>query len=479
MKAADTYTSKLNDLMVRIREKMKKDDRYSALSIYLNSVKLDPQSTPFGSVELAAEVTERIMQTGLGRNFSEVISECEEIYARMLPFPEAENAPVIRAVFLRLLDKGGVYFSGLHSDTLFGCFADPTVYLWVTQSLLKIKRIKENPNIFGIAADCSGEARAFFADERQFGAWVIFAAQRLAMAEDTEFAKEELLRDVRRSSGVYDINEESIAAAEESVRAVKRILEQVNESIEALGKRADSFSQLADSCENDIKERALNETARLRQETSDCSLKIKKAYEDILEGERRSLQFDRDKLLREIFDSADSKIRELKMVAESIRSSTAGELYRINTEANKAAERAASMLQSGELKEIMEDLRKNEDLVEKIVRVENFSKKFDEEDFDESNIEALRETRRQRANIQYVRDVSGGGAGSSPETVYENSPAALYGGEADDKVNFYLDESVPFEERMASLHEKKISLEAGGEIFHQRQDRLYFFGEYF
>ncbi|MDE6592801.1 MAG: AAA family ATPase [Oscillospiraceae bacterium] len=448
---------------------MKKDYRYTAISIYLNKIKNDPESNPFDSPELAVGVAEKLLQSVYSGNFTEVISDCEKIYKEMLPLPEAENASVVREVFLRLLDKDGIYFNGLYSVQLYGCFGDPVFYLQTMQSLLKIKGIKKH---FNLTVSCALEARAFFIDERQFGAWLIYAASRLAMAEganSAEFVKNELLTDVRRSSGIYDVSEAGIAAACENVRTVKKMLEEVKGDIEALTRRTESFAKLAEDCERDVKERALGEAAKLRQETSECSIKIKKAYEEILEGERRSLQFDRDKLLREIFDSADSKIRELKMVAESIRSTTAGELYRINTEASRAAERAAAMLQSGELKEIMEDLRKNEDLVEKIVRVENFSRQFDEEKT-EGNVAVVNRVipgtiPQQMIGAAQVQPVVG-------TPVYENRPAEIYGKQPDESVNFYFNEAIPFEERMAQLSQRKHDLESEGEIFHLRFDDI-------
>lgn len=471
MKIADT--AQFNALFAQVREKMKKDDRYSAVSIYLNKIKNDPESNPFDSPELAGEVAEKIIQSVYSGNFAEVINDCEKIYGEMLPLPEAENAPVIRAVFLRVLDKDGIYFKGLYSVQLYGCFGDPVLYLQAMQSLLKIKGIK---NHFNLTVSCALEARGFFTDERQFGAWLVYAASRLAMAEDAGFVKNELLTDVRRSAGIYDVSEEGIADARESVRTVKKMLEEVKGDIKALTRRTEDFARLAESCENDIKERAVSEAAKLGQETSECSLKIKKAYEEILDGERRSLQFDRDKLLREIFDSADSKIRELKMVAESIRSTTAGELYRINTEASRAAERAAAMLQSGELKEIIEDLRKNEGLVEKIVRVENFSRQFEEGKTEEKAVgvsvgvppAAVRQTggAAQAGGAAQVR-------AAAPAPVYENTAAEIYGKQpVDASVNFFLNEAVPFEERMKQLSQKKHALEIEGEIFHLRFDDI-------
>lgn len=460
-------TNRISYIMGQIRTMLKKDDRYSALSIYLGEIKRNPESNLFGSMDMAADIVEKLLQSGYEGSFIDVIKDLEKIYSEMMPLAETENAPLVRMVFLRLLDMDGVYFRRLYSRQLYRCFGDPTLYLWVMRELLEIKGIERN---FKMISECASEARSFFTEERQFGAWVIHAAGRLSAAEDTDFMRNALLLDVRRRAGIYDVDEAGVASAEESVRTALKTLEDVRSEIDSLSRRTESFSDMAEVCEKEIKERALSETAKLRQEAADCSVNIKKAYEEILEGERKSLQFDRDKLLREIFDSADKKIRELKMVAESIRSSTAGELYRINTEAGKAVERAASMLQSGELKEIMEDLRRNEDLVEKIVRVENFSRKFEEDNFEVrsisgENVQTVLQTA-PRVTAGAVQETLRQPAAAPP--VYEDAGAAVFGKEADENVNFYFNEAVPFGERMAQLMEKKAACEAMGEIYHRR-----------
>ncbi len=456
-------TSKLTYVMGRLRSMLRKDNRYNSLSLYLSEIKRNPENNPFGDTETVAEMVDKIIDSEYTGSFSKVFNDCEKIFGEMQALSGEEKQAVVRAVFLRLLDKDGIYFRELFSGQLYGCFSDPRLYLWTMTELLKIKGIERG---FWTAAAAAAEARAFFTDERQFGAWLIYAGSKLSMAEDLEFVKNELLTDVRRSGGIYDVSEAGIEAVCESVRTVKKMLEDVRSNIEALTRRTEDFAKLAESCERDVKERALSEAAKLRQETSECSIKIKKAYEDILEGERRSLQFDRDKLLREIFDSADSKIRELKMVAESIRSSTAGELYRINTEANRAAERAAAMLQSGELKEIMDSLRKNEDLVEKIVRVENFSRQF-EDGKAEGNAVGINRGIPQTIAQQMHGAAQVNTAAAAP--VYENPAAEIYGRQpVDASVNFYLNEAVPFEERMAQLTQRKKTMESEGEIFHER-----------
>lgn len=465
-------TTDIGQLMTYIRNAAKKDSRFGALGVYLGEIKRNPDSNPYDSLETAAEVVERLIAQGSSDSFSEQLERCEELYRQVLPWGErTESFTYRRAVFLRILEKDGIFFRGLFSLGLFRSFYDPEIYLRVMDGVINVRGIEKS---FEKLTAASLEARGYFSSEEQYGAWVISAAIKLSAAEDRDHAAEELMISVMRSAGIYDINEEAVDRAESCVRETEKMLEDVRFSVKKLEERIESYTALAESLERKIKETGVSEEEKLRHETAGCKLKIKTDYEEILDSERRGLQLDRDRLLSEIFSSADNKIRELKMVAESIRSSTANELYRINTQADKAVERAAAMLQSEELGNIIKDLKQNEDLVEKIVRVERFSRKFDSADENELE-ERLSAMPSEAPAVLYahsqpVQTVQTVPTVPTVQQIPGNNAAALYGGEADETVCFSFNEDIPFDERMEQLAEKKLRLETEGEIFHARFD---------
>lgn len=456
---------RIGQIMAYIRTLSKKDIRYNSLNVYLGEIKRNPESNPYDSIDTACWVVERLADSGYEGSFSGLLDECEEIYRQIIPWGEkTENFPLLRAVFLRLLEKDGIYFRGLYSESIFRCFKSPENYLNVMTGLMGVRGIEK---CFDTLIWTALEARGYFTREEQFAAWVHQAAVELSAAEDRDFVKGELISRAMRCAGIYDIDEEAVDRAEQCVRETGQMLEEIRESLKAVEMRTETFTALADRLEKEIKKAALLCEDKLRMETTDCSIKIKSAFEEILSSEQKGLQLDRDRLLGEIFDSADSKIRELKMVAESIRSSTANELYRINTQADKAVERAAAMLSSGELGEIIRDLKLNEELVEKIVRVEKFSRKFDMED-GEAAEESISPRGSTSGILQSVQQSQQLGQPVTAQSADRN--AELYGGEADETVCFSFNESVPFDERINQLMAKKLRLEAEGEIFHGRFD---------
>ncbi len=438
----------LEALIGKIKAMVANDDRYTALSIYMNEIKREPEKNPFGSKELLAKLASEIIAGRTEGSFTDALKDAEAIYKTVFPLGEkTENYSLAEAVFLKIFDRDGIYFNGAFSAALYGCFYDKTYYIEVMYAVLNIRGTADR---IGKITEYAMSARQFFSDERAFGASVINAADKIASAENVDNVIKRLLEYAERSAGIYDIDENSIASAADNVKSTERMLSSARKLLDNAAKRSENFSSLADSCENNLKSTALAETENLRREASESSLTLKKEYEELLNEERKGLEFDRDKLLRDILDSADSKIRELKIISESIKSSVSAELYRISSEANKSVDRAAAMLQSDELKNIISDLKKDEGLIEKIVHVEAFSKRFDEKS--------------EAARILP--------SPAAPTPIYkETVPAADYDKPADMTVNYYFNESIPFAERMEKLMEKKRNdIAENNAVYHKRFD---------
>ena len=439
--------TKFDRISEHIKALVKNDGRFIDLSTYLAEIKRDPSKNPFGTYDLLAEISERILLISTDRTVKEIISDAEEIYKTVVPLGELTPSYEHKnAVFLRIFDKNGIYDSGIFSVRFYSTFSDKNIYLSVMDSLMRVQNTFEN---FRQITYYANQVRQFFADEQSYGISVVNAAEQMSAAKDMPSVTERLIQTAMRAAGIYDVSEEALERADTNVRDSQRILYETNIKLNSVQKFAQSYKELAESCENSIRALSTAEESRIMNASAAASLDLKRTYEEMVSREQQSIDLDKDKLLREITDSTDAKIRELRILSESLREKTSADLYRINTEANRAAEKAASILNSDELQNIIADLNKNDGLIEKIVRVEEFSRKFDE-----NSLSAPAVIRTSRSDV-------------SPDS----TPGRFFEEEPDMTVNPFFDEDIPFSARMDELIRlKQKIMKKNGTLFHERFD---------
>lgn len=438
--------SKFDIVAEQIRSLINKDGRYVEFSVYLNDIKKNPEKNPFGSIELLAELSERVLALKKNVIIIDALHDAEEIYSTVIPLGEkTENYEFLKSVFLKIFEKDGIYAFDIFSAPLYVLFSDKLKYISVMNSLMCIHNVRDNIELI---TDYAVAVRQYFTDEQAFGASVINAAEKLSLAGDRSQVINSLVSLAERAAGIYDVSEESLYAADINTRKAEMLLEAAEKKLAASEKHSAGYKALAESCEQTLKSISVSETQSIRSEASAAIIDVKRAYEEMLAEEQKKLDFDKDKLLRDILDSADKKIRELRMISESIKNSTSADLYRINTEANGAVERASAMLQSDEIKSIIKELNQTDGLIEKIIHVEEFSRKFDE---NTSQISAVPVA-----------------VPAAPMSV-KSEVNEVYSAPPDMTVNYFFNESIPFYERFEELNRiKEKDITENGALYHSR-----------
>ncbi|MCH5193321.1 MAG: AAA family ATPase [Oscillospiraceae bacterium] len=449
--------NKIDALIEAVRNVLRKDDRYMPLAVYLSEIKREPSKNVFGSEDVLTELVNKILASDSQKVPADIISDAEKIYSVIVPLGEdTENYGTAKAVFLKLFERNGIYFRGLFTEKLYDVFADKSRYIETMSGLAEIPGVRKKINLI---SEHAVNVRQYFSDEKRFSSAVVSGAIKICRAQDPQAETEKLLRLAEKASGIYDISEESISLAEMSLRQTEEMLESARHTLALTDRRLDTFKEVSESSEASIKNTSLNEIEKLRREAKNAELELRKAYDSFLNEEHEGIIYEKDKLVQEVLDSADGKIRELKMIAESIKSSTSAELFRINTEANKAVDRAAAMLGSGELKDIISELERNDGLVEKIIRVEEFSRSFEPERI----------------------PVAVSAVSSEPVSIPVSAASASerqaqfrkYSEPADRSVNIYFNEAVPFKKRFAELMAKKErDISENGTIYHEHFDNI-------
>lgn len=457
----------IDSMINAVKSALKLDDRYTQLSIYLNEIKRDPDKNVFGSEEVLTALVQSILASKSEKEPVEMMTEAEGIYKTVVPLGEdTRDFELAKAVFLKLFEKDGIYFSGLFSRRIFLSFSDKQLYLETMCALAEIPAASKKLGLFESLAI---QLRQFFTDEKSFSAALVSGAFKISIAEDPEAEIRKLVTAAERSAGVYDISEESIGRTEMLLRDTEEILENARHTLDMTDVRLENYISFTENSEKVLKNMTLEETEKLRREAKGAELELRRAYDSFLNEEHEGIIFEKDKLVREVIDSADSKIREMKLVASTIKDTTAAELFRINTEANKAIDRASAMLNNGELKNIISEVQKSGELVERIIRVDEFSRNFDTE----------------KVQAEEAQEAASEGAAAAQEVTVVQSPVNAVATPvirmnelrcrepADMTPNLFFDESYSFKDRFERLMQKKQKdIEDNGTLYHEHFDNI-------
>lgn len=447
---------KLDVIIQVVKATLKKDDKYASLIVYLNDIKRGTAQNPFGSSEILSELVRSILSADTDKMPMEIIADAESIYRTVVPLgKETQDYGMAKAIFLKLFEKDGIYYSNLFSHNMYLLFYDKPRYVETMCALSDIlwagTKIKYIENY-------AVNVRQYFAEEKRFSSAVISAAIKICHAEDSNAEVEKLLKLAERAAGIYDISEESISRAEMALHRAEEILEGARHTFDLTEQRLDSFKGFAESNEKALKTTALDEIEKLRREAKNAELELKRAYDAFLNEEHEGIIFEKDKLVREVVDSADGKIREMRLIAENIKDSTAAELFRINTEANRAIDRASAMLNTDEIKNIISELQKSDELVERIIRVDKFSRSFEPQQIESSAEPAAVTVVPAAASVQR--------APVQVRSMQYNEPVDM-------TANLYLNDDYPFKQRFDELMAKKQQdISENGALYHERFDDI-------
>ena len=441
--------AKMDAIIMAVKAALNMDDRYTSLSVYLSEIKKNPSSNVFGSEEILSELVESILAAKSDRLPLDMIKDAEDIYRAVVPLGrDTKDYGVAKAVFLKLFEKNGIYFSGLFSKKIFLTFADRTLYI---DAMCAVGDMPMALQKLAFIEDYAVEVRQFFTDEKRYMSALTGAAERICCAEDPSAEVSRLLGIARRAAGVYDISEESISRTELALQKAGHILDGARHTLDLTENRLDSIKSFTENSEKIIQNTTNDSVEKLRREAANAELELRKAYEAFLNEEHDNIIFEKDSMVREIVDSVDKKIREMRVIASSIKDSISADLYRVNTEANNAVDRAAAMLGSDELKNMIAEMQKSDELVERIIRVDEFSRNFDEEKITSA------------ANAVQI-SAAAPTVGQSAVIVRENQCSEP----ADMTPNFFFDEKYPFRKRFDKLMEKKQQdISENGTLYHE------------
>ncbi len=342
---------------------------------YLKGIKRNPDSIPFFPFVLFVDVV-KTMVTNKGDyhlgNYMSGIREATDLYLQMFPFgEETPNFTLDSQIFICFFKSGGLAKSGLFNFNLMSTFRDKYNYLDFMNSFCQHQK----------AAECLHDIlqyglsiRAFFADDDTYGANMKHVAQKMLRAGDRERVLAEETKRVEHMAGIYDIDEADVAKTEQQLVKANALLQSTTGILEEADRKTGQLNRLLKDTTETIQEISKRETGILTMKATTAKEELNAAYNSFLEEQRQEVILQKDVLISQLYQEAESKLSELRTMARAITTSANSELLRINNESSLAMDKIQNMMTNDkELQKILTKAEQNNELFDKISKLEVLS----------------------------------------------------------------------------------------------------------
>lgn len=342
---------------------------------YLKGIKRNPDSVPFFPFVLFVDVV-KTMVTNKGDyhlgNYMSGIREATDLYLQMFPFgEETPNFTLDSQIFICFFKSGGLAKSGLFNANLMSTFRDKYNYLDFMNSFCQHQKAPECLHDilqYGLAI------RAFFADDDTYGANMKYVAQKMLRAGDRELVLAEETKRVEHMAGIYDIDEADVAKTEQQLVKANALLQSSTGILEEADRKTGQLNRLLKDTTETIQEISKRETGILTMKATTAKEELNAAYNSFLEEQRQEVILQKDVLISQLYQEAESKLSELRTMARAITTSANSELLRINNESSLAMDKIQNMMTNDkELQKILTKAEQNNELFDKISKLEVLS----------------------------------------------------------------------------------------------------------
>ena len=430
---------------------------------YAKEICKEPELAKVQPIELCARLIETIVGNKIDiaqTAYLLTMRRAEEIYTKL--FPYGENTPdfgLVAMIFVSLFKPDGLAVKGLFNITLYSTFKDKGNYMEFMDTIKNDAKCSEC--LYDIIQYGLG-VRAFFIDDDAYTANMKDVGQKLLRTGDRGIVIAEETKRVEHMAGIYDIDEADVAKTEQQIVKANAMLAETMGILEQADAKTEQLNRVMADTAKAITDISKRESDLISMKAKTAKEDINAAYNGFLEEQRQEVILQKDVLLGQIFNEAESKLNELRAMARAITTSANSELLRINTEASNAMDKINNLVANDkELEKVLAKADENKELYDKIAKLEILSTQ---------NIDTI--ARNMEPQTVVVQSDSGKTTdnGNAEKIDMAGLPPMEVAPAAIPDVNPLLDTSIPFEQRFKLVMEEKQRRIAKGEHFHKMFD---------
>lgn len=454
--------------------------------MYLEDIRKRPEATPIQPFSLFVDTAITIVENRADyqmKNYIDGIKKAEELYPKVFPFgektPEFEE---LSLVFTSFFHADGLGTKGLFDALLMSTFQNKQNFISFMCAIIKEEKIAgrlKDITQYGVSV------RAYFLDDDAYTANIKHVALQILRSGNPTETLLEARKNVEHMAGIYDIDEADVAKTEQQLIKATALLGSTVGILEEADRKTQQINRIMKDSSETIQEISKRETALLTAKAASAKEDIMAAYNSFLEEQRQEIDLQKDILVNQIYQEAESKLNELKAMAKTITTSANTELLRINKETSDAMEKIQDMVTNDqELKKILKTAEENHELYDKISKLEVLSSQNLETITKSMEAHIAAQSGNQQVVVQQTAtpvvtqlNVQGTTSDAAAPVIVktENADDTIYIPEAetdsvDAPVNWYLNTTLPFKNRYARIMEEKQKRMAQGEHFHKMFD---------
>ncbi len=430
---------------------------------YAKEICREPELTKVQPIELCAQLIETIVDNKIDiaqTSYLLTMRRAEEIYSKM--FPYGENTPdfsLLAMIFVNLFKPEGLAVKGLFNLTLYSTFKEKSNYVEFMDTVKSDAKCSEC--LYDIIQYGLG-TRAFFIEDGAYTANMKDVAQKLLRTGDRKAVIATETKRVEHMAGIYDIDEADVAKTEQQITKANAMLSETMGILQQADAKTEQLNRIMNDTTKAITDISKRETDLISMKAATAKEDINAAYNGFLEEQRQEVILQKDVLLGQIFNEAETKLNELRAMARAITTSANSELLRINTEASNAMDKINNMVSNDkELEKVLAKADENKELYDKIAKLEILSAQ---------NIDAITRTMEPQTVVIQPEGKKAPVSGSTEQFETAGLPPMELVPTAIPEVNPLLDTSIPFEQRFKLVMEEKQRRIAKGEHFHKMFD---------
>lgn len=264
----------------------------------------------------------------------------------------------------------------------------------------------------------------------------------------TEYSKAKLT-EAKKRCGVYPIDEKTLALISSEAQKAQQLIAKLDNMQKKVDTYKETIQALTTSGKKDLDTHATAKVKEMQRNIDEAKTDMMTKLDEYILTLEENLKRSSDQVFNKILEQAQNQLRNIKLTAQSLSTTTTQELLRIQ----QASEASVDTLKQ---------------YVENEPQLQQFLKEAAEQ---ESVKEALLKLSEQPTAVQ----ASAPGIiipGNDRLVVPANPNVILSSGSVDDLVLPAFDESIPFDVRYNKILEEKKKREANGEIYHSMVDEI-------
>jgi len=294
-----------------------------------------------------------------------LFKEAKDIYNFLCPFKnETENYNQLFKLFLTMFQSDSIYIKDMFSKELFTIFYDKKNYIDVMNIILTTKGIDKTH--LSKIEEFITKASTLTASESILKAQIISFVRDIPICGNIDELIEKKISDLEKYAGIYHIDKYLLAELDAKINGAESIfsrLDKLTISInEELALIESEISKAGDSFERVKKDKLFE----LRSTIEEYNTRLKLAHNDLLREAKRALASEKDELLHEF----EVKLAGYQKVLDDFGVNAEATIKRVVEEMREngasITSELSSLMNSPEIKELIEGLKSNPDFVKSI-----------------------------------------------------------------------------------------------------------------